>query len=503
MAGSLIIRRARPVFPDGEPAAPLVDLVLRDGRIAALGPAGSVGYAEAAPEIDADGRWLIPGLWDQHVHLRQWSRAESRLDLSGAGSAAQVCRMLTERGVAAGSGPLIAFGHRSAVWPDRASVAGLDAVTGTRPVILISGDAHQGWLNSAALRLLDLPPREEALTEDEWFAVSPAVEALGAGEPEQAAYARALAAAARRGIVGLTDFEFGDGWRTWPAAYAGELGRLRIRVACYADELDAVLAAGLRTGDPLDPTGRLRMGPFKIISDGSLNTRTAWCCDPYAANDHDSPDHGQANQTLAELTELLSRAHSGGLRVAVHAIGDRAADDALTALEASGARGTIEHAQLLRRSDITRMARLGVTASVQPAHLLDDRDVAEQVWPGRTDRCFMFGSLARAGVPLVLGSDAPVAPLDPWLAMAAAVGRSGDERPAWHAAEALSPRQALAASTGGVDAVVSGGPADLVLLDRDPLAPANDAPAAAAALRQMPVALTVVDGSPVAGPLAG
>ena len=75
-----------------------------------------------------------------------------------------------------------------------------------------------------------------------------------------------------------------------------------------------------------------------------------------------------------------------------------------------------------------RFADLGLIASVQPAHLLDDRDSTEALWPDRLDRCFALRSMTTAGIPLRLGSDAPVSPLDPWLAMAAAVHRSADER---------------------------------------------------------------------------
>src|SRR5690606_22733854 len=130
-----------------------------------------------------------------------------------------------------------------------------------------------------------------------------------------------------------------------------------------------------------------------------------------------------------ELTELLRYAHAKGIRAAVHAIGDRANTLALDAFEASGARGSVEHAQLLHDDDVERMARLGLVASVQPVHLLDDRDVADHHWAGRTGRAFAFAALARAGVRMAFGSDAPVAPLDPWAAISAAVHRtqSGQE----------------------------------------------------------------------------
>jgi predicted amidohydrolase YtcJ len=232
------------------------------------------------------------------------------------------------------------------------------------------------------------------------------------------------------------------------------------------------------------------MGPLKIISDGSLNTRTAWCCEEYA----DGSGVGAPNQTSAELAGLLGRAHAHGLEVATHAIGDHALDDALSAYDITGAGGSIEHAQLVRREAVSAMARLHLRASVQPAHLLDDRDVTEELWPDRAERCFAFRWMVDAGVQVVLGSDAPVSPLDPWLAIAAAVHRSADDRPPWHAEQALSAREALAASVDGHGSVHAGMPADLVLLDAEPLAEHYDTAAAAQALRTMPVALTLVAG---------
>ena len=143
------------------------------------------------------------------------------------------------------------------------------------------------------------------------------------------------------------------------------------------------------------------------------------------------------------------------------------------------------------------MAGLGVRASVQPAHLLDDRDLTEQVWGARAERCFAFRWMLDDGVELALGSDAPVSPLDPWLAMAAAVHRSADGRDPWHAEQALTVREALAASVDGQPTVRVGSRGDLVLLDRDPLLrelPAEDTAGLAAALRGMASALTVVAG---------
>jgi predicted amidohydrolase YtcJ len=143
------------------------------------------------------------------------------------------------------------------------------------------------------------------------------------------------------------------------------------------------------------------------------------------------------------------------------------------------------------------MTALGIRASVQPAHLLDDRDLTEKLWGERSARCFAFRWMLEDGVTLVLGSDAPVSPLDPWLAMAAAVHRSADERDAWHPEQSLTAQEALAASVDGQPTVRPGSRGDLVLLDADPLAEGDDS-ATGEALRAMPpAALTVVAGDVV------
>ena len=169
----------------------------------------------------------------------------------------------------------------------------------------------------------------------------------------------------------------------------------------------------------------MRIGPLKIISDGSLGTRTAACSHGYTEDPH---NHGVLTVLPAELQDLLLRATGAGLGIALHAIGDLAVTAALDAFTTTGAHGTIEHAQLVRHSDLARFARLDVAASVQPQHALDDRDAADALWAEQTAIPYPLASLHRAGATLRFGSDAPVAPLDPWQAIAAAVFRTDDDR---------------------------------------------------------------------------
>ncbi|WP_203337112.1 amidohydrolase [Nocardioides limicola] len=492
---SLLIRDVRLVpFPDPGSSEP-VDVLVTDGVVVAIGeslpfPAGTVQV------IGGAGRWLIPGLWDEHVHLGQWTLASQRLDLAGVRSAEGAVQLVAERLEEWPEVPVIGWGHRVTRWPDTPLVSQLDALDTDQPIVLISGDGHHAWLNSVALMSLALPLREGMVAEGEWFAAYGRLSAvLGDDGTGPDAYARTMAAAAAHGVVGLVDFEFSGGVPEWTERWHAGADLVRVRMATYADGLDAVIAAGLRTGDPL-PGGddRLVMGPLKIISDGSLNTRTAWCCEPYAEEATLGHPYGQPNQTPEELRDLLRRASAHGLEVAVHAIGDRAVTDALDAFAQTGATGSIEHAQLMHRADVSRLAELGLRASVQPAHLLDDRDVADRLWPGRGERCFPLRWLTDGGADVRFGSDAPVSPLDPWLAMAAAVHRSADERPGWHPEQSLTVGESLAASMAGQSPVAVGSIADLALLDADPYACGNSGPDAAAHLRAMTVAATVVAG---------
>lgn len=476
------------VLPDPPVGVPL-DVLVIDGRVVEVGE--RLARPPGANEHDADGRWLVPGLWDQHVHLGQWTESSQRLDLTGTHSVEEVLDRVTARGAAAPDGPIVGWGHRSATWARQPTVSDLDSVTGGRPVVLISGDGHNAWLSSAALDWLGLPARDGVVQEGEWFRAYARLGALGDGEgASPAAYLQTLRDAAAKGIAGLVDLEFDQSLSAWPEREAVGVELLRIKVGAYIDTLSEFVAAGVSTGDPLPGCGPLvTMGSLKVIFDGSLNTRTAWCCDPYV----DGSGTGAANLPAGNLRGLLTHAHEHGMEAAIHAIGDAAAHEALNAFEATGATGSIEHAQLIRREDSRRMGRLGIRASVQPAHLIDDRELTEMVWPDRTHRCFALRWLLDDGVDVVLGSDAPVSPLDPWANMAAAVHRGAAGQEPWHPEHTITVHEALASSTNGLGTVAPGHPADLALLDADPL-PTGSSYEQARALRAMTVAATWVNG---------
>jgi predicted amidohydrolase YtcJ len=257
-------------------------------------------------------------------------------------------------------------------------------------------------------------------------------------------------------------------------------------------------ALGVRSGFGDD---WFRIGYLKAFMDGTLGSRTAWMLD----------GSGVVITSGEELAEIVRRGAEAGWPVAVHAIGDRANREALDAFQATrdawqprGLRPRVEHAQLVDPTDLPRFAELGVACSVQFSHAPSDRDLAERWWGERLDGAYAFRSLWESGAVVANGSDAPIEELDPLAGIRAGVARTLDTRPAWRPEQALTVEQALRATTvnpawlSGDEhrrgRLVPGCLADLVVVDRDPLAvPAEE-------LSDLKVVATMVGGRWVHNP---
>jgi predicted amidohydrolase YtcJ len=466
----------------------LYDVVLADGLIADIAPAGAL--ARRGTVLDGGGAWLIPGLWDHHVHALQAALGAERVSLRDAGSAAEAAALAATAPVRS-DGRRIAVEMRDALWADGARVDTLDSATGDVPTYVLNLDLHSVWLNSAALRREGIVTDASGLIREEAaFALTRTLNDVPAADADAAVF-RAARAAAARGVVGYVDLDMTWNEDVWQRRVAAGFDVLRVDFGIYPQHLDRAIALGLQSGDPLRgaATDLVRVGPLKVITDGSLGTRTAACSHGYADDPH---NRGLLTVAPDELAQLMTTATAAGIGCAIHAIGDVANSRALDAFAATGAVGRVEHAQLVRHADLVRFARLGVGASVQPEHAIDDRDLADELWASQTALAFPLRSLQDAGANVLLGSDAPVAPLDPWVTMAAAVFRThGAARP-WRAEESIDAGTALAASTYGGSLhgsrIEPGALADLALVTHDPLAADEEA------LRTMPVHATLVGG---------
>ncbi|MGN8552669.1 UNVERIFIED_CONTAM: amidohydrolase family protein [Microbacterium sp. SLM126] len=466
----------------------LVDVHLADGVVVDIAPARAL--PRTGHVVDGAGGWLIPGLWDHHVHVVQWALAAQREPLGGATSAAHAAALMGAAAVMPG-GRRVGTGFRDALWADAPTLEVLDAATGDVPTYLINADVHSVWLNSAALRREGhIPDGVGMLREAPAFEISRRLNAV-APEISDPLVERMARDAAARGVVGLVDLDMAWNEDAWARRTSAGFDALRIEFGIYPEFLDRAIADGLRTGDVARGAASdlARVGPLKVITDGSLGTRTAACSHAYPDDPHNL---GLLTVEIAVLVDLMTRATGAGIASAIHAIGDVANTHALDAFAATGAWGTIEHAQLVSHADIPRFGRLGVAASVQPEHAIDDRDMTDAIWAGQTAQPYPLRSLADTGANLLFGSDAPVSPLDPWAAMAAAVFRTRDGRAPWQAHQRLDAATALGASTHGGSATPArielGMRADLAVCARDPLR------ASETELRGMSVQATLLGG---------
>jgi predicted amidohydrolase YtcJ len=457
--------------------------------------AGGVGTHETAlpgPErIDLSGRCVLPGLTDSHVHFATWAVAQHEVRLEGTRSLEEALARVREAIAHTPSGGwLRGRGWRSGDWspPVEPTKELLDEIAPDRPVALMARDSHSVWLNSAALSHADgglqVPGgvverdergeptgvlREEScwhfrdahieISDDEY------VEAMRGG----------IKLAASRGVTAIHDK---DGWlgalRFWQRLDREGPLSLRVWQSLPAEKADELADVDVRGGFG---NGFLRLGYLKAFMDGTLGSQTARLLD----------GSGVEITSSEELEDLVRRGARAGFPVAVHAIGDLANRDALAAFEATradwaplGLRQRIEHAQLLAPEDVPRFAELGIAASVQFSHAPSDRDLADRLWSGHTERAYPYRSLLDAGAVLANGSDAPIEELDPLEGLVAGVLRTLDERPPWHPEQAVTVEEALVASTLAPawlasderqrGKLVPGFLADLVVLDRDPLA---------------------------------
>jgi predicted amidohydrolase YtcJ len=468
----------------------------RAGALAVAGDrvVGAVGAHETAlappDRVDLGGRCVLPGFCDAHVHFPSWAMALREVSLEGCRSLAEAVARVAGAVERTPAGAWVrGRGWRSGDWtpaegPTRQA---LDAVSGDMPVLLESKDGHSLWLNSAALACahgdLEAPGgiveqsaphgptgvlREQAAWRfrDRF--------GLPGSEEQLAAMRGAQRVANARGVTAVHDMDGAFATPLWQRLHAERALTLRVWQSLPHDRLQALaqlgIAAGL--GDDL-----FRIGFVKVFADGTLGSSTAWMLD----------GSGVAIMERDELEAVVRQAARAGFPVAVHAIGDaanRAALDAFAATredwEPRGLRQRIEHAQVLDPGDLRRFAELGVAVCVQFSHAPSDRDLAERDWSRLLDGAYAYRSLIESGARVANGSDAPMEDLDPLAGLRAGVLRTLDGRPAWRPQEALSTAQALEASIlGGAwlsgderlrGKLLPGYLADLIVLDRDPLA---------------------------------
>jgi predicted amidohydrolase YtcJ len=497
----MIYRNGTVLTMDGPGSAQA--LALAGSRILAVGSDSEVLRLRSARTrvVDLDGACLLPGFHDAHVHLLGFGLLLDQLDLTATRSAAEALQLVAAGAAAAEHGEwLLGKGFPLAGWASRSGVtaAALDAVTGSRPVLLRSQDLHSAWLNSAALQQLGFTAgsadpdggtivRDEAGNPSGLLLERAAVQAVSRLPelPEarlQAALQTAAQQLARLGITTVHDMAM-EPARHW-RMLAGSASRADFPVRVWAcidqEHIEQAAAIGVATGQG---GSNFMIGGAKFFVDGALGSRTALMLEPYEG----THEQGVAVHGRELLAERIPLALAAGLTPVAHAIGDAAAQALLDVLEATaadwqarGLRPRLEHAQHLAPSDVQRLARLGVIASMQPIHLTFDAPLIPRLLGTRSSEAFMTRQLQDAGVRLAFGSDVPVAPPDVLAGLRAATQRRAQDGSVFHAEQALQVTEALAAFTSGAAWAIgreassgrlsAGFDADLVVLSADPRA---------------------------------
>jgi predicted amidohydrolase YtcJ len=487
-----------------------------DGRVVAVGHAAPLDRAvpPEVPRHELPEAIVTPGFVDGHTHFAMWALGRRRVHLAGA--------LTREEAVArVGAAPLVqgwivGQGWDANGWSQAPDRHALDAVQ-RDPVYLDSLDVHAAWVNSAALAAAGIDratpePFGGRIVRDgngdpTGLLLERAVELVSRFLPEpppdllDGALREAQAEAHRLGVTGIHDVEGEPALAAFRRLESGDALRLRVLFQPPVASLPSLVARGVRSGDG---SAWLSIGGVKMFLDGSLGSRTAWMLDPYdGSSDRGIPITGEAE---ARDAMLLAARH--GLAATVHAIGDaavRRALDLLTPLPTAAVPHRIEHFQCVDPRDLDRAAAAGIVASMQPAHLLTDIPLVDRHWGERGRGAYAFRSLLRRNTPVVFGSDAPVAALDPRDGVFAALERRVDGAPGgrWRPEEAIGFHQALhaytvaAARAGGIGArrgtLAPGMDADLVAWAVSPDAEHGDG----AAFRAGQAVLTVVGGEVV------
>lgn len=454
-------------------------IAIHDGRIVAVGSDADIAkwIGPATRTIDAHGKTVLPGFIDAHVHFSSGGGEISSVHLRDANTPQEFARRIGEQAKQLPKGEWMLGGtwdHELWGGTPLPSHDWIDAVTPDNPVFVSRYDGHMAIANALALRLAGItreskdPPggtvvrgkdgNPTGLLKDAAMNLVYRVIPPPSEEQLLRMIHAAMDEARRYGVTSIHDISSTEDVRAYQTLAAR--GELTLRIYCITPlpQWEGPATAGIRAGFGND---WIHLGALKGFADGSLGSTTALFEQPY----NDAPEtSGLPNEMMlpeGNMLKMVLGADKAGLQIAVHAIGDKAnrimLDVYAEVARQNGARPDrrwrIEHAQHLRPEDFARFAQLGVIASVQPYHAIDDGRWAEKrIGHERAKTTYAFRTFLDHGVRLAFGSDWTVAPLNPLLGLYAAVTRAtldGKNPGGWFPEQKLTLEEAIQAYTMG------------------------------------------------------
>jgi hypothetical protein len=455
--------------------------------------------------VDAQGKRLLPGFNDAHVHFSDGGASLNSVHLTDATSLREFVKRIGDYASHTPKGDWIRNGEwdetkwHPQLLPTRQDI---DAVTPDNPVMLDRYDGHLVLVNSKVLALAGItaatrdPPGgvivRDAGGQPTGAFKDAATELVARVAPPLSVRERrralddAMHEAASRGVTSVQDMnlDYAD-----LSIYSQLLNQGKLTVRVYVAppiskvEDQAQLGVGRAFGGP-----SLRIGALKMFADGSLGSRTAFFAEPYSDEPGNRGLLFSDMLPLSQAEQRLMRADGTNLQVCTHAIGDAAIKTVLDLYQSvekndgpRDRRWRIEHAQHMAAADFERFAQLHVIASVQPYQAIDDGRWAEaRIGHDRASRTYAFRTFLDHSVRLAFGTDWPVAPLDPMLTLYAATTRAtldGKNPEGWFPEQKVSIKEAIAAYTLGSayaefqehdkGSIEPGKLADMVLLSQD------------------------------------
>ncbi len=416
-------------------------LLVAEGWIVAVGARSdfSPPAGVAWREVDLDGGFVVPGFNDAHLHLMEGGKSLCEIDLRDTRSLDEALERVRRFVETLRDDAWVTGGnwdHEAWTEPRLPTRHDLDRVCGPHPALLYRKDGHVAVANSVALQKAGVssqtanPPggeidrdergeptgvlRDRAIELVEEAIPEPHGATLRTYALKAQGYALARGVCSVQGPFSAREFQVLQELR--------REGRLKLRVNVWTplEQMGSLISSGVAVGLG---DAWLRLGTIKIFADGSLGAGTAYFREAY----QDRPDtRGLLIHEPSELGEFFRTAQEGGLQLAVHAIGDAAVQIVLDQFERVGAsrlRHRIEHAQSVTDSDLSRFAKQGIVASVQPVHLTSDLLWARRKIGDRVRISYRVKSFLRAGCAVTFGTDWPVEDLDPRKTLAAAVFR--------------------------------------------------------------------------------
>lgn len=514
-----------------------MDLILTNGKVVTMDSSNPIAEAVAVKNgkftkvgtndevlslktkdtkvIDLNNKLLVPGFNDAHLHLLNYGYSLQMVDLAGSRSIEEIINrtkdFISKNDIATsewvkGKSWNHEFFTSEKRFPNRYD---LDKISKDHPICLTRACLHVTVVNSKALELIgvdkntpqpegghfDIDENGEPLgifRENARYLVYDNIADPGVDEIKEMIIA-ASESALSQGITSVQtdDFEAlpGKNFENVLRAYK-ELdreGKLPIRIyeQCllpHIDRLNNFLERGYRTGQGNE---FFKIGPLKLLGDGSLGARTAYMCEPYA---DDPSTSGIPVFTQDELDKLVARAHDAGMQVAIHSIGDKimymAFDSIKKAQEKNpkdDSRHGIVHCQITDETLLNRFKELDAIAYIQPIFTSTDLGIVEdRIGKERTEKSYVWKTFFDKGIHVAFSSDCPVEPLDVLPGIYAAVTREnleGYPEGGWMPEQKISVAEALYAFTLGAayasfeedikGSITEGKLADMTVLSED------------------------------------